>query len=55
MVPQIFKYLIGVKDVEVRLTCRFDWHDSIVGGLIHTLNMCCTGSSISDFYSMVFH
>ena len=29
VVPQIFKYLIGVKDVEVRLACRFDWHDSI--------------------------
>ena len=30
VVPQIFKYLIGAKDVEVRLACRFDWHDSIV-------------------------
>ena len=30
VVPQIFKYSIGAKDVEVRLACRFDWHDSIV-------------------------
>ena len=30
VLPQIFKYLIGAKDVEVRLACRFDWHDSIV-------------------------
>ena len=30
VVPQIFKYLIGAKCVEVRLACRFDWHDSIV-------------------------
>ena len=40
VVPQIFKYLIGAKGVEVRLACRFDWHDSIVPLLQLPLMMC---------------
>ena len=27
VVPPIFHYLIGAKDVEIRLVCTFNWHD----------------------------
>ena len=30
VVPPIFKYLIGVKDVEIRIACIFDWNDGRV-------------------------
>ena len=30
VVPPIFKYLIGAKDVEIRPACIFDWNDGRV-------------------------
>ena len=45
--PLIFKYLIGAKEVEVRLACRFDWHDSIV---IYTMPYF-SSILITSFYS----